>query len=123
MTRVEDMRDRAQARFFEEQARLEARLAESQARLDELQQRSADDGFFQGDIEATLTQEERLELARLRQDIVDMRSRLRAIERDFRREIDGLEGWLKFINIFGGPLLVALLAGLVWWQRRRRGIA
>jgi len=121
MTRVEEMRDEAQARFFDEQARLEEALVESQGRLEELQQRGASDGFFQGDIEATLTQDERLELAQLREEIVDIRSRLRTIERDFRREIDGLEGWLKFINIFGGPILVALLGGLVWWMRRRRG--
>ena len=123
MTRVEAMRDDAQERFFDEQARLEGKLVESQSRLEQLQQRGTSDGFFSGDIEATLTEDERLELARLRQDIIDTRSRLRAIERDFRREIDGLEGWLKFINIFGGPILVALLAGLVWWRRRQRGIA
>lgn len=121
MTRVETMRDEAQARFFDEQARLEEALVQSQTRLEELQEQGASDGFFQGDIEATLTQDERLELARLREEIVDIRSRLRAIERDFRREIDGLEAWLKFINIFGGPILVGLLGGLVWWLRRRGG--
>ncbi|MEQ8557805.1 MAG: GldG family protein [Henriciella sp.] len=123
MTRVEGMRDEAQARFFDEQARLEDKLAESQQRLEELQQRGASDGFFEGDIEASLNENERLELARLREDIVETRSRLRTIERNFRQEIDGLEGTLKFINIFGGPLLVGLLGALVWWRRRRRGIA
>ena len=62
-------------------------------------------------------------LARLREEIVDLRTRLRTIERDFRREIDGLEGWLKFINIFGGPILVGLLGLLVWWLRNRRASA
>ena len=123
MTRVEDMRDAAQARFFDEQARLEDKLIQSQSRLEQLQQQGTSDGFFRGDIEATLTQDERLELSQLRQEIIDTRSRLRAIERDFRREIDGLEGWLKFINIFGGPILVALLGLLVWWLRKGRGIA
>lgn len=123
MTRVEDMRDAAQARFFDEQARLEEKLVQSQSRLEQLQQQGTSDGFFRGDIEASLTQDERLELSQLRQEIIDTRSRLRAIERDFRREIDGLEGWLKFINIFGGPILVALLGLLVWWLRKRRGIA
>ena len=123
MTRVEDMRDAAQARFFDEQARLEDKLIQSQSRLEQLQQQGTSDGFFRGDIEAALTQDERLELSQLRQEIIDTRSRLRAIERDFRREIDGLEGWLKFINIFGGPILVALLGLLVWWLRKGRGIA
>ena len=119
MTRVDRMRDEAQARYFDEQARLEESLEQSQARLEELQQRGASEGFFAGDLQATLTEEERTELAQLRDDIVETRSRLRSIERDFRREIDGLEGWLKFINIFGGPLLIAALGGLVWWRRRK----
>ena len=124
MTRVEDMRDAAQERFFDEQARLEDRLVESQNRLEQLQRMgTSDDGFFRGDIEASLSQDERIELAQLRQEILDTRARLRTIERDFRRDIDSLEGWLKFINIFGGPLLVGLLAGLVWWRRKRGGIA
>lgn len=119
MTRVDRMRDEAQARYFDEQARLEESLEQSQARLEELQQRGASEGFFAGDLQATLSEEERTELAQLRDDIVETRSRLRSIERDFRREIDGLEGWLKFINIFGGPLLIAALGGLVWWRRRK----
>ncbi|WP_084399268.1 Gldg family protein [Henriciella aquimarina] len=120
MTRVDKMRDAAQARYFDEQERLEENLAQSQARLEELQTRSAGDGFFEGNVEATLTEEEQTELARLRQDIVETRSRLRTIEREFRQEIDSLEGWLKFINIFGGPVLIGLLGGLVWWRRRRK---
>ncbi len=119
MTRVDAMRDEAQARFFDEQARLEESLEGSQSRLEELQQIGSTDGFFEGDLQATLTEEERIELSQLREDIVETRSRLRAIERDFRRNIDGLEGWLKFINIFGGPIIIGLLGLLIWWQRRK----
>jgi len=120
MTRVEAMRTRAQDRFFDEQARLEEKLAASQARLEELQAAGASEGFFGGDLEADLTVEERAELAMLREDIVETRSRLRGIERDFRREIDGLEGTLKAINIWGGPILVGLL-GFLMWRRQKRG--
>lgn len=123
MTRVEAMRDAAQERFFDEQARLERSLAESQARLEELQQVGSMDGFFEGDLEANLNDDERAELAQLREDIVETRSRLRSIERDFRREIDGLESWLKFINIFGGPLIIGALGLFVWWRRRPRPAA
>ncbi|MGB3626661.1 MAG: Gldg family protein [Henriciella sp.] len=120
MTRVEAMRDAAQERFFDEQARLESSLEESQARLEELQQVGSTDGFFEGDLEANLNEAERTELAQLREDIVETRSRLRSIERDFRREIDGLEYWLKFINIFGGPIIIGALGVFVWWRRRAR---
>lgn len=119
MTRVEDMRSSAQEKFFDEQARLESRLALSQGRLEELQAVGATGGFFSGDIEADLTTEERAELADLRQSVVDTRESLRLIERDFRSEIDALETRLRFINIWGGPLLVMLIGFLMWAMKKR----
>ena len=118
MTRVEKMRDTAQERFFDEQARLNQRNQELQSRIEELQQIGSTDGFFEGDLEATLNEEERVELSQLREELVETRSRLRSIERDFRRDIDGLEAWLKFINIFGGPIIIGALGLFVWWRRR-----
>ena len=87
--------------------------------MEELQSIGATGGFFSGDIEADLTAEERSELAELRQNVVETRARLRQIERDFRSEIDQLEGRLRAINIWGGPFLVLLLAFLVWFRRWR----
>ena len=120
MTRVEAMRDEAQARFFDEQAQLETRLAEAQARLSELQAVGASDRLFDDDVEAGLNAQERDELVQLRADVVQTRERLRAIERDFRREIDGLEAWLRFLNIFGGAILVGGIGAFVWWRRHGR---
>ncbi|MEM1087532.1 MAG: Gldg family protein [Pseudomonadota bacterium] len=118
MRRVEEMRNAAQARFFTEQARLEARLTESEQRLQELQSIGANDGFFDGDVSAQLNDQEREELARLREDIVATRGSLRQIERDFRREIDGLELNLRLFTILGGPALLGLFGLFLWWRRR-----
>ena len=123
MVRVEKMREAAQEKFFDEQARLEARLAISQDRLEELQSVGAAGGFFDGDVSAELSDAERAELARLRDDIVTTRGSLRQIERDFRRDIDRLENQLKAFTILGGPFLVGLLGLLVWWRKRRRARA
>lgn len=119
MTRVEDMRAAAQDEFLDEQAKLEGRLAQSQGRLEELQNVGATGGFFSGDIEADLTLEERAELSELRQSVVQTRERLRIIERDFRRDIDQLEGTLRLINIWGGPLIVLLIGLLIWFRKTR----
>lgn len=120
MERVEALREDAQARVYDEQARLEARLAETEARLAELQQLAAQEAAFGGDLEAALSPDERAELYALRTEIIETRARLRAIERDFRREIDALEGTLKAINIWGGPVLILVLAGLLRLRRGRR---
>ncbi|GAB5458117.1 MAG: GldG family protein [Henriciella sp.] len=122
MVRVERMREAAQEKFFDQQSRLETRLAGSQQRLAELQSIGAADGFFDGDVGAELTDAERAELARLRDDIVTTRARLREIERDFRRDIDGLENWLRIFTILGGPFLVGLIGFLVFWRGREWGL-
>jgi ABC-type uncharacterized transport system involved in gliding motility auxiliary subunit len=120
METVDRMREAAQTQFFAEQARLEARLTRSQQRLEELQTVGAAGGFFDGDVGSELTEGERAELARLREDIIDTRQRLRQIERDFRREIDGLELRLRLFTVLGGPLLIAVI-GLALFTRKRRG--
>ena len=122
MTRVNDMRNDAQRKFQAEEARLTEQLAMAQSRMDELRQRDETGGFFDGDLEADLSPEERAELAAVREEITMIRERLRGIERDFRRDIDRLEAWLKFFNIWGGPILVALM-GLIVWRRQNRGAA
>lgn len=119
MTRIENMRADAEEQYFRQQEELETRLAAAQARLAELQGEGTGDGFFAGDLEAQLTEDQRFELNGLREDILTLRARLRETERDYRRGIDQLEGTLKAINIWGGPLLVAL-AGLIVWRRQKR---
>ncbi len=119
MTRIDNMRSEAEEQYFRQQAELETRLTAAQTRLAELQDTGAGDGFFAGDPEAELSDEERVELASLRADILDLRGRLRDTERDYRRAIDRLEVSLKAINIWGGPVLVAL-AGVFVWRRQKR---
>ncbi len=120
MERIDSMRERAEAQYFRQQGQLESRLNAAQTRMEELQAIGSSDGFFAGDLEADLTEIERAELSELREDIVRLRGLLRDIERDYRRDIDRMENRLKVINIWGGPLLVALLGLLVWWRTRQK---
>ncbi len=120
MERIDQMRERAEAQYFRQQGQLETRLNAAQARMEELQEIGSSDGFFAGDVEADLTETERAELSELREDIVRLRGLLRDIERDYRRDIDRMENRLKAINIWGGPILVALLGLLIWWRTRQK---
>ncbi|MEO1407094.1 MAG: GldG family protein, partial [Pseudomonadota bacterium] len=120
MARVERLRETAEAEFFDEEARLQARLARSQQRLEELRALGSGGGFFSGDLEADLSTAERVELADLRQTVVETRTRLREIERNYRQSIDRLEGLLRLFNIWFGPLFVLLVGLAVWWHRERR---
>lgn len=119
MTRIDRMRKDAEDQYLRQQTELETRLQAAQGRLAERQNTRASRGFFAGDPEADLSEAERGELALLREDILDLRGRLRQTERDYRRSIDRLEANLKALNIWGGPFLVALIGVFVWRRQRR----
>lgn len=120
MTRIVDMREAAEAAYFEQQASLEGELSRAVRRLEELQQIGATGDFYSGDLEADLTDAERAEMIELRQTLVQTRAQLRAIQRDYRKQIDGLERQLSLLNIYAAPLLVGLIGFLILWRRQRR---
>lgn len=115
---VERMRAEAQARLATEQEGLQARLEATQASLRELEAKGAGSGFFQGR-ETALTAAEQAEVERFRTDLVEIRARLREIERGYRADVETLKAWLIGFNVWLVPGLVGL-AGLVVLRRRAR---
>ena len=115
MTRVETLRNEAEARYLELQGRLQAELAEAEARLDDLNAQGRASAL--GGAEARA----RAEAEAVRARIVDARERLREIERGFRVEIDALERSLIFWTVWAPPLGVVLAAIMFGLWRRRRG--
>ena len=120
MTRIDGMRDEARNRLYEEQSVLEDQLAATEARLEELKAQGAAGGFLSQSRNLDEAQAE--EMARFRADAIDIRDRLRGIERAFRADIDRLEQRIVFFNMWLPPILTALLGMLVvFWRARRKG--
>jgi ABC-type uncharacterized transport system involved in gliding motility auxiliary subunit len=119
---IESMEAQAATRLAKSQSKLRDELAEADARLAALQDKGRGSGFFTGDLGAELTAEEREEVARFRARALKIRAELRATEREYRRDVGRLEGWIMAINVGFIPLLVAA-AGLVVSWRRARGRA
>ena len=118
-TVVDDIRRDADARFRQTERDLTERLQQTERRLRELRQ-----GQGQGQASAVITPEQRAEIDAARAQILQTRQQLRAVQLELRRDIEGMETWLRILNIAGVPLLLALFAiGLGVARARRRAAA
>jgi ABC-2 type transport system permease protein len=114
MARVDALRESARTRLFAEQKRLEDLLGQAEDRIEMLEARRAGG--------SASTAEELDEIGRYRIEAGDIRSQLRGVEREFRRDIDALEGQLVFLNVWLPPLIVGVLGiAVFFWRGRRRG--
>lgn len=114
MQRVDDLRAAARDRLYAEQQRLEKLLAAAEGRINPLEARRTSG--------AALSAGELGELTSYREQAAAIRKQLRGVEREFRRDIDTLEGQLQFMNVWLPPLFVAIIGvGLFLWRSRRRG--
>lgn len=109
---VDDLRKQAERRFRRKEEALVARLEGLQKKLADIERKGSDG-------EAILSEKDRDAIETFRRDIVQVRRELREVKRALREDIDLLEGTLKFTNIAGVPLLIAL-GGIAAIIRRRR---
>jgi gliding motility-associatede transport system auxiliary component len=90
-------------------------------RLQSLQQGLNKLESSQGGGAVLLSEEERAAADKFRADMLNTRRELRDVKLALRRDIDRLDGWLKFANIGLVPLAIGF-GGLGWslWRTRRR---
>jgi ABC-type uncharacterized transport system involved in gliding motility auxiliary subunit len=115
--RVNAIRRDAELEFRQKEQELIQRLDETEQRLVELEKSKQG-----GDASLILSPEQQQELVRFRQEKIAIRTDLRDVRRNLRRDIERLDARLKFINIALIPILIGiggLLAGL-WRINRRR---
>jgi ABC-2 type transport system permease protein len=120
LTMIDRMREEASTRLAATQTRLRKEIEDTEARLGELERRSGNGGYFPGALGAERSAAERAEAERFRARAVQLRGELRATERDFRRGLDVLQGWVMFINIWLAPLLIAAGGAFMLWRRQAR---
>ncbi|MFC7292209.1 Gldg family protein [Hirschia litorea] len=123
MTRVDDMRAAARERLYEEQEILQTRLQQTEARLDELRASGAGGGLLGNGLGMdAIDQAEAEELTRFRAEAIEIRQRLREVEREFRADIDKLSGRLALFNVWVPPALIILIGFfVVGWRNRSKG--
>ncbi len=100
---VQQIQRDAESQFRERERALQDRLSETERKLAELQSQETDN-------EMLLTTEQKAEIDRFRQEQVNTRKELRAVQHDLQRNIERLGMTLKFLNTAFVPLLISVLA-------------
>jgi ABC-type uncharacterized transport system involved in gliding motility auxiliary subunit len=118
-TLVDSMRSDAEARYRQTERGLTERLQATERRLRELRQ-----GPGGNNAQTVITPEQRAEIDAARAEIVRTRQQLRSVQRELRQGIEGLETWLRILNIALVPALITAFAiGLAVLRSRRRAAA
>jgi ABC-type uncharacterized transport system involved in gliding motility auxiliary subunit len=117
-TVVKQLQAQAQAEFQQQAEVLQARLTDTESRLKDLEQGGSTNG--KPVTSTALTPEQQAAIERFKHDLIQIRTQLRDVQHNLRKDIDSLGAFLAFINIALVPILVALFAIVLALLRRRR---
>lgn len=113
-TLVNRIQKEAAQQYQAKEQSLSAELKATEKKLNALQRQRGNAGA------TTLTAAQQKEVQKFRLEMVQTRKKLRAVQYNLRKNIEGLETALKAFNIFFVPLLIGFFAFLVWLLRRDR---
>ncbi len=109
-TLVDDIRRDSELQFRSKERDLLQSIEETQKKIADLQR--TDEGQF------ILSAEQQQSIGDLRREIVRSRAELREVQHALQEDIDNLDALLKLINIGAIPLLIAILAIVLFFVRR-----
>jgi ABC-type uncharacterized transport system involved in gliding motility auxiliary subunit len=115
------MQASAEARYRQTQEALQQHLDGVEKQLQQLRQGGSGGGKDQ--VQAVITPAQRAAIDSARQDIVQTRGKLRAVQYDLNRDIERLQTELLIFNVVMVPVLLALAAMVLAFVRRQRRMA
>ena len=118
-TVVKKMQADAEANYRTKIKDMEASLADAQNKLNELQRSKTPEAGQR----FILSPEQQKEIANFRKKETEVKQQLKAERKKLRADIDSLENRIKWINIAGMPVLVALGGTVLAVARRKRQAA
>ena len=110
---VNEIRREAEQQYHQQEKMLETKLAETEQKLLELQKQGAGNDLI-------LSDEQSREIERFRQEQLNTRKELRAVQHELHKNIERLGTVLKFINIGLIPLMIAVAAVAMGLHRVQR---
>ncbi len=116
-TRLEEMQAKAQEKYQQKIMELEEKKQKAQERINQLQSAKSDSQKF------ILSQEQKDEIAKFKAEMAGTNKDLKALRKEFRKDIDGLMFRYEIANIALVPLLVVLFGLAVFAYNRIRSTA
>ena len=113
-TLVRAIQQDAERRFLLKEQELVDRKRSTERKIQELQVKKQDSSVL------VLSPEQEREIERFRQELLQIRKDLRGVRHELQKNIEGLETWVKFINIGVMPLLIGIGGLLVSVRTARR---
>ncbi len=110
-TLVKAIQQEAEQQYRQKEQALQDRLKATERKIQDMQSKKQDGNAL------ILSPEQQREVAKFRQELVQVRKELRGVQHELVKNIDGLEGWVKFLNIGLVPILIGI-AG-VWMSTSR----
>ena len=110
-TLVHALQQEAEQQFRQKEQALQDRKKAAEQKIDKLQSQKPEGSAL------ILSSAQQQEIAKFRQELVQVRKDLRGVQRELVKNIERLEGWVKFLNIGFVPLLIAV--GGVWISSSR----
>lgn len=124
-TLVQDIQGNAEQRFRAKERELTERLRETEQRVRQLREGGGEQAQGGGapagpGARTVISREQQEAIDRFRAQVLQIRRELRDVQQQLRQDIQGLETWVKFVNIGLLPLGIACLAVVVGIVRNRR---
>ncbi|MDM8557736.1 Gldg family protein [Candidatus Parabeggiatoa sp. HSG14] len=115
-TKVEEIQQKAEKRFREKEKKLLANLQETDQKIRDLQKKKTDGNKLMLDVR------QQQEIENFRNEKIKFRKELRNVQHELRKNVEGLETWMKFVNIGFMPLLIGFFGISFSFLSRRRKV-
>jgi ABC-type uncharacterized transport system involved in gliding motility auxiliary subunit len=110
---VRAMEQEAEYKYRAKEQELLARIEDTQGKIRALKDEEQKSGLI-------LTAAQQDEIENFRAEMINLRRELRGVQHSLREDVEGLSTWIKALNIWAVPVLIALLAAaLAGFQRLR----
>ncbi|WP_454063807.1 Gldg family protein [Candidatus Nitrospira salsa] len=113
-TLVKAIQQEAEQKFRQKEQALQNRMKTTEQKIQDMQSQKQEGNAL------ILSPEQQEEIAKFRQELVQVRKELRGVQHELVKNIDGLEGWVKFLNIGFVPLLIGIAGVWISGNRMRR---